>query len=87
MAQLVEALRYKQEDYEFNFRFFFDLILPATIGHWVDSASNRNEYQKHLLGGKGGRCVGLTPSLTDCLEILKVSISWSPKGLYDPVMG
>jgi hypothetical protein len=26
----------------------------------VDSASNRNEYQEYFLGGKGGRCVGLT---------------------------
>ena len=26
----------------------------------VDSESNRNEYQEYLLGGKGGRCVGLT---------------------------
>jgi len=38
----------------------------------VDSASNRNEYQECFLGGKGGRCVGLTtlpPSCSDCLEI------------------
>ena len=30
-----------------------------------------NEYQEHFLGGKGGRCVGLTtlsPSCFDCLE-------------------
>jgi len=38
----------------------------------VDSASNRNEYQEYLLGGKGGRCLGLTtlpPSCAECLEI------------------
>jgi hypothetical protein len=38
----------------------------------VDSTSNRNEYQEHLFGGKGGRCVGLTtlpPSCADCLDI------------------
>ena len=29
-------------------------------GPGVDSASNRNEYQEYFLGGKGGRCVGLT---------------------------
>jgi len=37
----------------------------------VNSASNRNEYQEYLLGGKGGRCVRLTtlPSpCADCLE-------------------
>jgi len=38
-----------------------------------DSTSNRNEYQKHFLGGKGSRCLGLTlpPSCADCLEIWK----------------
>ena len=42
----------------------------------VDSVSNRNEYQEYFLGGKGGRCLGLTnfpPSCTDCLEI------WEPQ--------
>jgi hypothetical protein len=37
---------------------------------------NRNEYQEYFLGGKGGRCVGLTalpPSCTDCLDI------WEPQ--------
>jgi hypothetical protein len=56
----------------------------------VDSASNRREYQGYLLGGKGGRCIGLTmlpPSCADCLEILNVSNSWSPNGLSRPVMG
>jgi hypothetical protein len=41
-------------------------------GPGVDSASNRNEYQEYLLGGKGRRCVGLItlpPSRADCLEI------------------
>jgi hypothetical protein len=45
-------------------------------GPWVDSASNRNEYQGYLLGGKGGRCIRLTtlpPSCADCLEI------WEPQ--------
>jgi len=35
-------------------------------------ATNRNEYQEYFLGGKGGRCLGLTalpPSCADCLEI------------------
>jgi hypothetical protein len=35
---------------------------------------NRNEYQEYFLGGKVGRCVGLTalpPSCADCLEIWK----------------
>jgi len=43
-------------------------------GPGVDSASNRNKYQEYFLGGKGGRCVGLTTlpsSCADCLEIWK----------------
>jgi hypothetical protein len=42
----------------------------------VDSASNRNEYQKYFLRGKGGRDVRLTtlpPSCADCFEI------WEPQ--------
>jgi hypothetical protein len=41
-------------------------------GPGVDSASNRNEYQEYVLGGKGVRCLELTtlpPSCADCLEI------------------
>jgi hypothetical protein len=52
--------------------FFIDIILPTAL--WVDSAPNRNEYQKYFLWGKGGRCVGLAnlpPSRDDCLEIWK----------------
>jgi hypothetical protein len=43
-----------------------------------------------FLGGKGGRCVGLTtlpPSCADCLKNLGASTSWIPKGLSRPVMG
>jgi hypothetical protein len=44
-------------------------------GPRVDLTSNKNEYQEYFLGGKGGRCVGLTvpPSCADCLEI------WQPQ--------
>ena len=45
-------------------------------GPGVDSASNRNEYQQYFLGGKGGRCVGLTtlpPTRANCIEI------WEPQ--------
>ena len=59
-----------------SLEFFIDIILPAAYGPGVDSASNRNKYQEYFLGGKGGRCVGLTtlpPSGADCLEI------WEPQ--------
>ena len=54
----------------------------------VGSASNRNQYEGYLLRGKGGRGVGLTTlpsSCADCLEILTVLTSCSPKGLPKPV--
>jgi len=56
----------------------------------VDTASNRNEYQEYFLGGKCGRCVGLTTlphSGTDCLEIWGASTYWNPQGLSRSVMG
>ena len=37
----------------------------------VDSASNRNEYQDHFLGGKGGRCVRLTNLPPSCAVVTK----------------
>ena len=43
-----------------------------TVALASTGTSNRNEYQEYFLGGKGGRCVGLTtlpPSCADCLEI------------------
>ena len=43
-----------------------------------------------LLGGKDGRCVGLTtlpPSCADCLEIWEPQPPGNPQGLSRPVMG
>jgi len=37
-----------------------------TCGLEADSASNRNEYQEYCLGGKGGRCLGLTTLPASC---------------------
>jgi hypothetical protein len=81
VAQLVEALRYKPEGRGFDSRlcncnFFFFLSFRPHNGPGVDSASNRNKYQKHFLGGKGDRCLGLTTlqlSSADCLEM------WEPQ--------
>ena len=57
-----------------SMEFFIDIILPAVL--WPRSRLRlRNEYQKYFLGGKGGRCIGLTlpPSCADYLEI------WQPR--------
>jgi len=48
--------------------YFSDIIL----GPGVDSASNRNEYQEYLLGGKGGRCLRLTTLLPLCAVCLDI---------------
>jgi len=48
----------------------------------VKEMKNRGVYP----GGKGERSLGLTtlqPACADCLEILKASTSWSPKGYPD----
>jgi hypothetical protein len=53
---VVKALRYKPERSRDRFpmvsEFFIDIILPAALGHGVDPASNRNEYQEYFLGVK-----------------------------------
>jgi len=59
--------------------------LGFSIGPWVDTAYDKSQYPGYPLGGKGGRCVGLTTSPSSCtdrLEILVASNSWSPKALY-----
>ena len=59
-------------------RIFHRHLVGRAVALGVDPASNRNEYQEYFLGGKGGRCVGLTtlpPSRADCLKI------WEPKSL------
>jgi hypothetical protein len=89
VAQLVEALRYKPEGRGLDSQSCkWNSSLPKSFRpHYesgVDSASNRNYYQKYLLGGKGGQCLGpkiLPPSYdADCLEILWAPTSWNPRG-------
>ena len=60
-----EALRYKSEGrglasrwYHWNFS-LTEFFRP-NYGNAVDLAHNRNEYPEYFLGGKGGRCLGLT---------------------------
>jgi hypothetical protein len=87
VAQLVEALRYKPEGRGFDSRwshcnFSVTYSFRSHCGPGVDSASNRNEYQEFFLGGKDGRCVGLTtlpPSCADCLEILEPQPPGAPR--------
>jgi hypothetical protein len=50
--------------------------LRQHYGPGVGSTSNRNEYQEYFLGGKGGRCVGLTTLTPSCAECLQI---WEPQ--------
>jgi len=42
------------------------------MGLGLISSSNRNEYQEYFLGGKGGRCLGLTILLLSCADFLEI---------------
>jgi len=59
-----------------SLEFFIDVILPAVLWPWGDSASNRNEYQEYFLGSKGGWCVGLTTFPPSCADYLEI---WEPQ--------
>ena len=69
-------------------KFSLPLSFRSHYGLGFHSPSNRNEYQEYFLGGKGGRCVGLTtlpPSCADCLEIWEAQppgTVWACPGLY-----
>jgi hypothetical protein len=68
----------------------FSLSEPSQLhyGSGVDSASNRNDYQISLPGGKGGRCVELTAFTTVTYGLssnsgsLKPLEPWPCRGLY-----
>ena len=89
------AISYKPEsrgfdsqwnDWNFSLTYFFrQHYVPG-----VDSASNRNDYQEYFLGGKGGRCVGLTTLPPSCVPIVFKSGSLSllePSGLVQACNG
>ena len=55
-----------------SLEFFIDIkSLRSHYGPGADSASSRNEYQEHFLGGKGGRCVRLTNLPPSCAVVVK----------------
>ena len=73
-----------------SLQFFTDIILPAALWPEVDSASKRNEYQGHLLGGKRGRSeelINSTPSCANCIEIWELKPPGNLRGLSRCVEG
>ena len=64
-STVVKVLRYKigsslVRSLLISLEFFSDIkSFRSHYGPGVDSAFNRNEYQEHFLGGKGGRCLRL----------------------------
>jgi len=61
---------------------FIDINLLATLCPSVDSASDRNEYQKCFLGGKDGRCLGLTTLPPSNTVNAAISCKGSSRMLY-----
>ena len=51
--------------------FIYIKSVRSHYGPGVDSASDRNEYQEHFFGGKGGRCVRLTTLPPFCAVVMK----------------
>jgi hypothetical protein len=68
----------------------FPMVSIFFSGPRVDSVSNINGDQEYFLGGKCGRCVGLTtlpPSSDRLCWNLGASTPWIPQGLPRAVMG
>jgi hypothetical protein len=92
VAQLV-ALQTRRARVRFpmvSLEFFIDIILSVALWPWVDSASNRNEYQEYFLWGQRRpvrRVDNLTTFKCRLSGYLGASTSWKPKGLSRPVMG
>jgi len=86
VAQLVEALRYKPEGRGFDSRWYHWNFSLTQSFRPLTEMSTRNISLG--VGGKGGRCVGLTFTTSMCRMSwnLGASTSWNPEVLSRPVM-
>ena len=65
VVQFFEAIHYNPESHGFHsqwchWNFSLTKSFWPHCGPGVDTPCNKNEYKEYFLGGKGGRCVGLT---------------------------
>ena len=69
--------------------FHWHKILPIALWPWVDSSSNRNEYQDHFLGVKAAGAYGWQPyhNPVPLSCNLGTLTSWNPPGHSRPVTG
>jgi len=94
VSTVVKVMCYNSEGRWFDpswchLEFFVDIkSFRSHYGPGVDSASNRNEYQEYLLGGKSGRCVRLTTyhHPVPLSRNLGTLTFWNPLGHSEPVM-
>jgi hypothetical protein len=56
----------------------FIYIIRPNCGPGVDKACSRNECQEFFVGGRGGRCIGLTTSSPSCAGWLEIWDSQPP---------
>jgi hypothetical protein len=52
LGTLLQAGRSRVQFPMVSLEFFIDIILPAALWPWVDSASSKNDYQEYFLGVK-----------------------------------
>jgi len=76
VGTVVKVLYYKSEGRWFDpswchWNFSLTYSFRSHYSPGVDSASNRNEYQEHFRGGKGGRYVRLTTLPPSCAVVMK----------------
>jgi len=60
---------------------WFSLVYSFTpyYGSGDHSVSDRNEYKEYVVGGKDGRCVGLTSLPSSCEDFLQILKEWISK--------
>jgi hypothetical protein len=94
MTELVEKQFHKLEGRGFDYRcvqwgVVWKIPSGYTLDFGVESASNKNDYPRYFLAGKGGLSLVLSrllSSFDNNLEILPEKISWCRHGQCRPIL-